>query len=187
MKLPKTVNRRFAVIPVAIFLANCGGSDPLDYETAIALVRDRDSDPLKTVFSAIPPYHANDIRINRGYTELIDGHVLDCKQASGVGAICVPGPAGDILTPQGTADLSVVAGRWQPEVITGMQRTGRSSAVADIRMKFEPTSLYREFEGAFDNIQYASAALALSDRKSGKMMRASFRRYDDGWHLENIQ
>ena len=54
-------------------------------------------------------------------------------------------------------------------------------------MSFEPSQLYREFEFAFNDIQHPSAALALADSKQSKMMRATFQRYDDGWHLESLE
>jgi hypothetical protein len=54
-------------------------------------------------------------------------------------------------------------------------------------MTFEPSSLFQEFEGAFDSIQSPGATLTSAARKQGKMVHVAFERYDDGWHVENIE
>jgi hypothetical protein len=116
----------------------------------------------------------------------MEAHVIECKSTS-VGSICEPGPAGETLTQNGVTDLSVVAGRWVPATIVAIQRTGRNSASADVRMTFEPSSLFQEFEEAFDSIESPGSTMSAAARKQGKMVHVAFERYDGGWHVENIQ
>jgi hypothetical protein len=165
----------------------CGGGDPLDYETAMSLARDHNTVPVKVTFSASPRYEAMDVRVNHAYQQLMEANVLKCGETPRLGTICTPGPAGDELTQDGSTDFTLVAGRWVPAAILTIQRTGGGSAVAEVRMAFEPGTLYHEFESAFDNIQAATSAQALSEKRQGRMMRAAFQRYEDGWHLESIQ
>ena len=170
---------------LALSLAACGGA-LLDYETAMNLMRERAADPVRTSISASPRFDSQDPKVVRAYQRLIDAHVIDCK-ASAVGTICEPGPAGDTLAQNGVSELSLIAGKWVPAAIVAIQRTGRNSASADVRMTFEPTSLFQEFEDAFDSIESPGTVLAAATRKQGKMVHVSFERYDDGWHVENIE
>ena len=175
------------VVSVAVgCLSGCGG-DPLDYETAMNLLRERATDPLRISFSASPRHEAQDPKVNDAYQRLQDAHVIQCKASVGVGTICEPGPAGDAITQSGVSDLSLVSGRWVPSAIVAIRRTGRGSADADVRMLFEPSELFQEFEEAFDQIQGPGAMVTLSSRKQGKMVRVRYQRYDDGWHVESIE
>jgi hypothetical protein len=177
---------RLWIIPLpALYLIGCGGST-LDYETAINLLRERAAEAVRTSISASPRFENQDPKVVQAYQRLIDAHVIQCT-TTGVGALCEPGPAGETMTQNGVADLSLVAGRWVPSAIVAIRRTGRNSASADVRMTFEPSSLFQEFEGAFDSIQSPGATLTSAARKQGKMVHVAFERYDDGWHVENIE
>jgi hypothetical protein len=169
-------------------LTGCSG-DPLNYDEAMTLLKDRNSEPVKITFSATPRITpAGDARIASAYQRLIEGHVIACDDTAALGMVCQPGPAGEELTQAGSTDLALVAGRWTPAVITHIARNGRSSATADIRMSFEPTSLFREFESELELIQNSvGTRLNLGDRKDGKMARATFQRYEDGWRLESLE
>ena len=172
------------VFLAALCVCGCGG-DSLDYETAMNLLRERATDPIRTSFNASPRFGGQDPRIGQAYQRLIDSHVIQCKTSALVGTICEPGPAGDALTQSGATDLSLVAGRWVPSAIMSIRRNGRTSARAEVRMIFEPTDLFREFEDAFDEIQMPS--VTLSERKQGKMAQAVFQHYEDGWHVESLE
>lgn len=175
-----------AIASIALLLCLAACSDtPLDYETAMVVLKDANNEVLRVKFSATP--RAPDPNVMSAYRDLNASHVLDCKDTARVGVLCVPGPAGDIVGQDGTSDLSVVAGHWAPSSIVALQRTGRNSAQADVRMTFEPTTLYREFQSQFDAIQYIDPTAVANDRKQGKMMHAVFERYEDGWHLESLQ
>lgn len=166
-----------------LLLSGCG-SDPLDYDTAMELLKDKNTEPVKLTFSAaIPP--GNDIRLSAAYGQLIDAHVLACTENPAMGEICRPGPSGDAISQAGSAELSFAAGRWVPATILKISRSGGGAAVADVRMTFEPTPMYRDFQAAFDQIQTLTGRGVVS-RGDGKVMRASFQRYDDGWHLDSI-
>lgn len=175
----------FAMLVLVLCLTACGGA-LLDYETAINLLRERAADPVRTSISASPRFENQDPKVARAYQRLMEAHVIQCNSTS-VGAVCEPGPAGDTITQNGVTDLSVVAGRWVPASIVAIQRTGRNSASADVRMSFEPGSLFQEFEDAFDSIESPGSMLAAATRKQGKMVHVNFERYDDGWHVENIE
>ncbi len=174
------------IIPVlALCFVGCGGAT-LDYETAVNLLRERAADPVRTSISASPRFENQEPKVVRAYQRLIEAHVIQCT-TTGVGALCEPGPAGETMTQNGVTDLSVVAGRWVPAAIVSIQRTGRNSASADVRMTFEPSSLFQEFEDAFDSIESPGSMLNAATRKQGKMVHVAFQRYDDGWHVENIE
>jgi hypothetical protein len=176
---------RLAIPALVLCLTACGGA-LLDYETAINLLRERAAEPIRTSISASPRFENQDPKVVLAYQRLMDAHVIQCSSTS-VGALCQPGPAGDTITQNGVTDLSVVAGRWVPASIVAIQRTGRNSASADARMSFEPSSLFQEFEEAFDSIESPGSMLAAATRKQGKMVHVSFERYGDGWHVENIE
>jgi hypothetical protein len=176
---------RFSIAALLLCLTACGGA-VLDYETAINLMRERAADPVRTSISASPRFDTQDPRLARAYQRLIEAHVILCRSTA-VGVICEPGPAGEMLTPNGVSDLSVIAGRWVPASIVSIQRTGPNSASADVRMTFEPNSLFQEFGDAFDSIESPGSIMATATRKEGKTVHVTFERYDDGWHVENIE
>ena len=68
------------------------------------------------------------------------------------------------------------------------------TAVAEVRLAFSPEPVYSRFQAIFDLIEKTNDAPALAagyvqdirQRPQG-MARASFRRFDDGWRLEQIQ
>jgi hypothetical protein len=178
--------RSWFTIPVlSLCLAGCGGA-ALDYDTAMNLLRERAADPVRTSISASPRFNSQDPKVVRAYQRLIEAHVIECK-ATSVGSICAPGPAGDTLTQNGVSDLALVAGRWMPAAVIAIQRTGPSSASADVRMSFEPSPLFQEFGDAFDTIESPGSMIAAAARNQGKIVHVRFERYDDGWHVENIE
>ena len=175
------------VLTLAACLVGCGG-DPLDYETALNLLRERTTDPVRTSFSATPHFQNQDPAVSEAYQRLMDEHVIQCKKNTQVGTICEPGPAGDALTQDGVSELSLVAGRWVPVSIVAIRRTGRNTAAADVRMSFEPSQIFRDFETEFEQIQGHGRKLALEGgREQGKMVRVTFQRYGDGWHVESVE
>ena len=175
------------VFGLAVCLTGCG-EYPLDYETALNLLRERTSDPVKTSFSASPQFDKQEKAVSEAYQRLMDEHVIVCKKNTDLGAICEPGPAGDALAQDGVSELSLVAGRWVPASIAALNRTGRNTAIADVRMSFEPSQTFQEFGDAFAQIQGLGRSLALaSSRQEGKTVKATFQRYADGWHVEGVE
>jgi len=166
-------------------LAGCGGGEPLDYETAMNLLRDHSVEPLKTAISSSPRFDPEAPKIPGAYQKLMESHVLECS-GNGSGLMCSAGAAGEALTPEGAAELSLVAGQWAPTTILSIQRSGRNRATAEVQMSFEPTPLYHEFEAVLSDIQTPAAAQAMSETRLPKQMHATFARYDDGWHLESL-
>jgi hypothetical protein len=178
---------RIVLICAWAALAGCGGGDPLDYETAMSVLRDHNMEPIKTTFSSSPRFDAGDPRIKRAYQQLMESHVLECSETEGLGMMCTPGAAGDVLKQEGATELSLAAGQWAAAAIVSIQRTGRNRATTEVRMSFEPTPLYHEFENAFSDIQTPASTQALSETKQPKTMHARFERYEDGWHLESLE
>ena len=172
-----------AAVLGGLLLSGCG-SDPLDYDTAMGLLKDKNTEPVKLTFSASIP-RGNDIRLSEAYGQLIDAHVLACTENPAMGEICRPGPSGDAISQAGSADLTFAAGRWVPAAILRINRSGGGSALAEVRMTFEPTPMYRDFQAAFDQIQTLTGREVVT-KGDGKVMRASFQRYEDGWHLDSI-
>jgi hypothetical protein len=183
------MNRKTAVLSLAanlLLLAACH-RDPLDYNTALALLKDKNMEPVKYAFSASIP-RGNDVRLAEAYDRLVDAHVLTCTNNPAMGKICQPGPSGEALTQDGSSDLSFVAGRWVPASIVSINRgAGGDTATAEVRMAFEPTSLYRDFEGSFDQIEMLAGRPGIEGKREGKVVHASFQHADDGWHLESIE
>jgi len=64
-------------------LSGCGG-DPLDYETAMNLLRERATDPVRISFSASPRHETQDPKVNEAYQRLQDAHVILCKTSAEV-------------------------------------------------------------------------------------------------------
>ena len=160
----------------------------MDYETAMNLMRERTTDPVRASFSASPRFANQAASVTAAYQRLMDEHVIACRKNVGVGTICEPGPAGDALTQDGVSELSLVAGRWVPASIVAISRTGRNTAIADVRMSFQPSEIFQEFEDAFAQIQSPEFALTLSSiRKQGKMAHVTFQRYAEGWHVESVE
>lgn len=163
----------------------CRSGQPIDYDTALGLLKDRNSEPVRLTFSASPPANAG-AGVMDAYERLIDAHVLACTNTAAMGKVCQPGPAGDALTQTGASELALVAGRWVPASITSISRSVGTSATAEVRMTFEMSPLYRDFEDAFDTIQIWAGKSVIESKKEGKIAHAVFQRDDDGWHLENV-
>jgi len=184
MRLP-TLSLACAIAAGAV-LVGCGGGNPLDADTAMALLKDRNAEVVKFTFSASPPRTADDPQITRAYERLVQDHVIQCTSTEAMGKICQPGPAGEAITLVGTTDLSLNAGRWVPSSVVSISRSGGSSAVVEIRMSFEPSPLYRDFESTFDDIQTVAVKTGSENLKNGKTVHATYQRDEEGWHLVSV-
>src|SRR5260370_37014140 len=98
----KTTLSMCALAVIAALSSGCRSGEPIDYETAMSLVRDRNTEPVKLTFSASPPPNAGP-SVTDAYNALIDAHVIACTSTPAMGKICQPGPAGDALTQAGPA------------------------------------------------------------------------------------
>lgn len=180
--------RREAVLPLAvllgILLAGCRKAPSIDVDTAMELLRDRNTDPLRMNFSASPP--SGDPRVQAAYDRLADAHVIHCTETRVIGRICEPGPAGEGLSVVSSAELSLLAGRWVPASLVRITRSGDDVATAEVRMTFEPSPLYRDFQSVFDQIRESAGASAIDYKREAKVVRAVYQRMDDGWHLEDV-
>jgi hypothetical protein len=169
-----------------MILAGCRRGEPLEYVAAMNLLRDSNTGSVVLRFSASPPDRASSPVVAKAYGELAENHILDCSDPS-KGNLCIPGPAGGAIRQDTATALSLAAGHWAPGSITSLQRTGSSTATGEVRMTFEPSTLYREFERAFDTLRTPNSSPDLDQKKDGKVMKANFQRLDDGWHLESLE
>jgi hypothetical protein len=186
MRLP-TLSLSFTfMIAASAILGGCRGGNPLDPDTAMALLKDRNTEVVKFTFSASPPRTTDDPQITRAYDRLIDAHVIQCTSTQAMGKICQPGPAGEAIMLVGANDLSLNAGRWVPSTIVGISRSGSSSAVVEVRMSFEPSPLYRDFESTFEDIQPVAVKTGAESMRNGKTVHATYQRDEEGWHLASV-
>jgi len=179
----------WAVCALSAFLAllaGCTRGEPLSQPAAMALLRDGNTGAILLRFNASPPDRASSPVMAKAYDDLVENHVLDCSDPA-KGNLCVPGPAGGPIKHDSATSLSLPAGHWAPSTVTALQRTGATTATAQVRMTFEPSNLYREFENAFDALRIAGSSRDLEQKSDGKIFTATFRRYDDGWHLESLE
>src|SRR5258707_15697998 len=132
-------------------LSGCGG-DPLNYETAMNLLRERATDPVRTSFSASPRFETQDPKVSQAYQRLQDAHVIQCKTSAGVGTICEPGPAGEAITQSGVAGLSLVAGRWAPSAVVRKRPAGGGEAGGGVGPVFLSRTVFYEIGEAFRSI-----------------------------------
>ena len=73
-----------SILPLSLsllLLAGCGGGDPLDADTALGLIKDRNTDPVQAKFSAIPQLDRQDNRMAQAYQHLIAAHVIECHSS----------------------------------------------------------------------------------------------------------
>jgi len=175
------------VLCSCVISLGCSG-DTLDYQTALDLLGDRRTDPVTISFSAAPGLAQGDEKVKQAYDRLVEGHVLTCEPNGPVGVLCRPGPAGGGISQAGSTDLSLIAGRWVPSVITKITRSARSTAAGSARLTFEPSPLDKEYQDVFDLLQSsAEAHLSLAEQKEGKTVQISFIRGEDGWHVDSVQ
>jgi hypothetical protein len=174
------------VLAAGAILSGCRGGNPLDADTAMALLKDRNTEVVKFTFSASPPRTAADPRVTQAYDRLIDAHVIQCTSTEAMGKVCQPGPAGEAITLVGTTDFTLNAGRWVPSTIANISRSGSSSAVVEVRMSFEPSPLYRDFESTFDDIQPVAVKTGAENLRNGKTVHATYQRDEEGWHVISV-
>lgn len=116
------------------------------------------------------------------YRQLMQNGVLICDSEQR----CQPGPGSN-----GTPDLTkliIPAGNLVASSVTSIAETGEGTAVAPVLVTFQPFTVYAQNQAAFDQIDLGMMGQrAVRDRKQRNSAQATFRRYDDGWHLETIQ
>jgi len=81
------LNFRIILLSIPFVLASCGAGPPLDYDTAMNLMRDR-VDPVKMTFSAAPRFSEGDSRLRAAYQKLLNGRIIQCKNTSALGILC---------------------------------------------------------------------------------------------------
>ena len=167
-------------LTVLAFLCSSCGKKELDRATASRLTAGR---AVGSVFMAamyIP--ENNNLTF---YQQLANEGIFQCEQR--FVTECRPGPnsAGMTFDPP---DLKFLAGQLVAGEVTGVAQGGDSTtAVATVPLRFQPTGLYARYQGLFDQIKATGGARFSEEmRQAGRNVQASFRRYDNGWRLENI-
>jgi len=90
----------------------------------------------------------------------------------------------------GVGVFSLMAGEFVPSDVTGISKTGKNTALVEVRLSFRPSALYSQHRAAFDRITAnggpGGGSTPLGSVRD-RMARATFRRYDDGWRLEGVR
>jgi hypothetical protein len=169
-----------------ILLTACSKAE-LDRDTATKLIGSR---AVRRVQGEIPRLGSTPAQAN-AYEQLHAAGVLDCKMSGGwasVGLVpCNVGPRGRnlVLFNMGEQTMHFIAGQLVASEVTGVSQTGETTAVADVRLTFQPNSEYAQHEAQLLLLEDTGA---VSAAKSGRLTaRANFQRFDDGWRLESIQ
>jgi hypothetical protein len=177
---------RCIVTALAIIIAaqlGCGHK-PLDRQTAMKVIGSRIIDTIEGSFSASPEYRGNAIP---QYQQLLNAGVITCTGSAIMGTVCRPGPAGSGLR-EGTGEIAFVAGQLVVGSVTAVSETSPTSAIADIQLVFQPTPLYSKYQAQLNLMDDGSSfQIPLQQRIQGRMARAMFQRFDDGWHLQGLQ
>jgi hypothetical protein len=156
----------------------------LDRETATKLVRGHGL----TIQGSFGVLNSGDQ--DRFYQQLMAGEVIVCQKGSGLSdPECLPGRRGSGVS-RGSGEIVFVAGSLMPVEVTGVTKTSETSAVADVRLSFDPTAMYAQFREALDQLDGHSGSSSkefLMQKKQRSAAQATFQLYDDGWRFQSIQ
>ncbi len=167
------------------FLVGCQKRE-LDGETALKLLQFRNI-PVEGRMAAQYSAVQNDIASTSSYQPLVAAGLVQCSLEVVVYK-CIPtdsrlvaetNDAGEI------AELKFIAGNFVPAEITAIAQISADVAKADIRMSFQPTSLYTEHRGVLDTLDESSTPV--NQQQQDRIVHAEFQRDDGGWRLQNIQ
>lgn len=154
----------------------------LDRQTAMKLLQGR---VVETLQIHVDPLFQDQRAQSGDYHLLINAQIISCHQEGNflagelVHQACTPGPV-LIAANGGSSSLDIPAGNLIVSAITGISETSDTSAVADVQLTFQPTSLYGQYKAVLDR-------LSRSPIKQRTAAQATFRLFDDGWRLQGIQ
>lgn len=186
------VFRTLVAVPISVIVVafcGCGKRNvDLDRQTAQRLVASRQfphvtfgihNSPFNAPVSASGDPYQNRNRMVRAYAVLDQAGVLRCTNLNMLlSASCAPGPK---LAHSGN-DIIVDAGHYVAGDVTGVSQTGPAAAMADVQLNFVRSPLFSEYYNQFATLDEDVVRIG-----QNRTARATFRRYDDGWRLEQIQ
>jgi hypothetical protein len=160
------------------------GHKPLDRATALSLLQNRIIDTVQGSFSSAPGYRGNAIP---QYQELVNAGVITCTNSAMMGTVCQAGPNGGGLQDR-AGEIAFVAGELVVGSVTAVSQPTPNSAIADLQLIFQPTSIYSRYQAQLNLMDGGSFLQSpLQQRIQGRPARASFQRFDNGWHVMSIQ
>ncbi len=162
-------------------LANGCSKKALDRETAAKLIGNH---VVKSLQGEIPQFGS---QYNAVLRQLDAAGLLDCKYPGMDSMIpCNVGRNGQgFIANQGNNKMVFAAGQLSTGEVTGVSQTSETTAVADVRLSFQPNRQYAQYQNLLDQLEQTGA---ISAAKSGSVTaRATFQRFDDGWRLQGIQ
>lgn len=177
------MKKRLAMLSLAFSLLACGGQD-LDRKAALSLVQGK---VLRTIRMTIAAQAKGAMR--EPYLQLRASYVLLCEDIQFAGeqilGNCRAGEASEGNITNEVTMMRVAIGDLVPSAITGITKTGESTAAAQVALTFKPSKVYSKYGALFDKIEFQSNAAA--DARQPHSAEATFQRYDDGWRLTAIR
>jgi hypothetical protein len=188
--LVKILTFKVILFIVASLCCSCGKKE-LDRQTAIRLLQGK---TLENVVAGVGrDFSQGDNPQGRAFQALINAGILRTVPALFGQVRAEPGPNGRwISLNEAFGELSFVAGDMVVSEVTGITKTSDTSALAQVRLHFNPTPTYGQNRAALDALEpYSSwsgcSRCPLQNRLGDHMANATFQLFDDGWRLEGIQ
>ena len=170
-------------VAVTSLCCSCGKKE-LDRQTAMTLLQGKSVSSVTGSFQAYSSY-LEFSNAKGWYQQLINAGVITC----GTGPVCQPGPAAAGLQLDFT-NFNFQAGNLIPVEITGVSKTGPDSAMAQVRLTFQPSPLYSQYRNAFDHLTAEAQVMGggpVQPQTQQSSAEALFQRFDDGWRLQSVR
>jgi len=174
--------RSWYAIALASLLLSCGKKD-LDRATAMKLLQGRAVETIRCSFSSMVSgvSVAGGNAIDQAYKHLMNAGVLHCKVSP-------------YIFSQETLECrenSLVAGNLVATAVTGVTKASDNTAVAEVRLSFQPTPFYARHSSEFDQLELTNTLMQPTEHVRNRAQRtvaqATFQLFDDGWRLQSIQ
>jgi hypothetical protein len=170
------------VVILLLALVGCKKKD-LDRNVAMTLLQGR-SVTVAGSFQAYAAY-AQSSSASGWYQQLIYADVITCSSAP----VCQPRRLAGGLQ-QEFSNFNFVAGSLIPAEVTGVTQTGPNSAMAQVRLTFQPSQLYAQYQNAFDHLTAEAQVMGgggpVRPQTQRTTAEAVFQRYDDGWRIQTF-
>jgi hypothetical protein len=179
--MAKTITIVFLALLSAVIQLGCG-KKPLDRDTALRLLQDRNVQSIQMVYEGQPfPPSTH----QSAYQQLVSAGVLRAEPLvfGQVKYQAGPNNFGGLVSQEHT---EIIAGYLRPTAVTGIRQTGSDEAVAEVTLSFVPSPVYSQFQAAMDEVASDTFKEIFQRQKQPRETKATFRRYDNGWRLENF-
>jgi hypothetical protein len=181
--------RRISIVVMLLTSAAC--STDLDRSTVMSVMREHS---IGTSIAWLPNPNALSRSDPRFQTYLsLDGRLIICGDRR-----CEPMPGTNIST-LSDSQWNFVVGEWMVSSVTGVTKTGESTAEADVAVTLRRGKPYTEYPAQLDQL----AMWVIDYKRTGewdargfprlgpettadRSARLAFRRFDDGWRVESV-